>query len=73
MMGAGGITELIACVRALETGLLPPNLGLTRQDPACDLRLVEPGRQEARISAAMTSAFGFGGQNACLIVGKGEA
>lgn len=73
MMGAGGITELIACVLALETGLLPPNLGLTRQDPACDLRLVEPGRQEARISAAMTSAFGFGGQNSCLIVGKGEA
>ena len=73
MMGAGGITELIACVRALETGLLPPNLGLTRQDPACGLRLVTAGRQEAAVAAAMTNAFGFGGQNACLIVGKGEA
>ena len=73
MMGAGGITELIACIRALETGLLPPNLGLTKQDPACDLRLVTPGRQEVPIAAAMTNAFGFGGQNSCLIVGKGEA
>jgi len=72
MMGAGGITELIACILALETGLLPPNLGLTRQDPECALRLVEPGRQEARIDAAMTSAFGFGGQNSCLIVGRAD-
>ena len=71
-MGAGGITELIACILALETGLLPPNLGLTRQDPECALRLVEPGRQEARIDAAMTSAFGFGGQNSCLIVGRAD-
>ncbi len=72
MMGAGGITELIACVKALEAGLLPPNLGLTQRDPGCDLDLVtEPGR-EAKLKAAMSNAFGFGGQNSSLIVGIAE-
>ena len=72
MMGAGGITELIACVKALETGLLPPNLGFTAADEACPLPLVtEPGR-ETKLKAAMSNAFGFGGQNASLIVGRAE-
>ena len=72
MMGAGGITELIACVKALETGLLPPNLGFTAADEACPLPLVtEPGRETKR-KAAMSNAFGFGGQNSSLIVGRAE-
>ncbi len=70
MMGAGGITELIACVKALETGLLPPNLGLTKQDPACRLDLVAPEAREGSWRVAMSNAFGFGGQNSCLIVGR---
>ncbi len=70
MMGAGGITELIACVKALETGLLPPNLGLTKQDPACRLDLVAPEAREKSCRLAMSNAFGFGGQNSCLIVGR---
>ena len=69
MMGAGGVTELIACVKALETGLLPPNLGLTELDPDCDLDLVTEIGREAKVKAAMSNAFGFGGQNSSLIVG----
>lgn len=72
MMGAGGITELIACVKALETGLLPPNLGFTAADETCPLPLVtEPGR-ETKLKAAMSNAFGFGGQNSSLIVARAE-
>ncbi len=72
MMGAGGVTELIACIKALETGLLPPNLGWTDPDPDCALDLVtEPGR-EVKLRAAMSNAFGFGGQNSSLIVGTAE-
>ena len=70
MMGAGGITELIACVKALETGLLPPNLGLSEQDPACGLDLAAPAAREGRYRVAMSNAFGFGGQNSCLLVGS---
>ncbi len=72
MMGAGGITELIACVKALETGLLPPNLGFTAADEACPLPLVTETGARTELRAAMSNAFGFGGQNSSLIVGKAE-
>lgn len=70
MMGAGGVTELIACIKVLETGLLPPNLGFTAADAACPLPLVTEVGRGARIRAAMSNAFGFGGQNSSLIVGQ---
>ena len=69
MMGAGGVTELIACIKALETGLLPPNLGFTAPDEACPLPLVTEIGRRAKLKAAMSNAFGFGGQNSSLIVG----
>ena len=69
MMGAGGVTELIACIKALETGLLPPNLGFTALDEACPLPLVTEIGRRAKLKAAMSNAFGFGGQNSSLIVG----
>lgn len=65
MMGAGGITEAIACIQAIRTGLLPPTLNLDRPEIDLDFVTKEPCRQE--ITAAMTNAFGFGGQNSSLI------
>ena len=35
MMGAGGITETITCVKAIETGVLPPTINLSEVDPEC--------------------------------------
>lgn len=70
MMGAGGVTELIACVQAVRTGLCPPNLGLTEPDPACPLNLIRGGEGAREIRAAMSNAMGFGGQNSCVIVGQ---
>ena len=70
MMGAGGITELIACVQAIRTGKIPPNVGFTEADPECPVN-VSPELQEGlKIDAAMSNALGFGGQNSCVIVGK---
>ena len=65
MMGGGGITEAIACIMAIRTGLLPPTLNLT--DPAADLDFVTGSCRESAVNAAMTNAFGFGGQNSTLI------
>lgn len=65
MMGAGGITEAIACIQAIRTGILPPTLNLDQPDAELDFVAKEPCRQE--ISAAMTNGFGFGGQNSSLI------
>ena len=70
MMGAGGVTEVITCVKAIETGVLPPNLGLTEQDEQCGLNLVTAGNNKRQIGVALSEALGFGGQNSCVIVGK---
>ena len=72
MMGAGGIIELITCIKAIETGTLPVSTGLTEQDEECDLKLVTKENCRQEISVAMSNALGFGGQNSSLIVGRPE-
>lgn len=68
MMGAGGITEAIACIQALRAGVLPPTLNLDQ--PEADLDFVANQAEQREITAAMTNAFGFGGQNSSLIFKK---
>lgn len=72
MMGAGGVTEVIACVKAVETGILPPTLHVETADPACDLDVIPNEARRAEIRYAMSNAFGFGGQNSSVIVGRFE-
>ncbi len=69
MMGAGGITEVIACLMACREGILPHTLNVTKLDPECqgvDVITRQPRRTAIR--AAMSNAFGFGGQNSSVIV-----
>ena len=74
MMGAGGITEAIACIKAIETGTLPPTINLHEVDPECDgIDFVPNTAKEAKIDHAMSNAFGFGGQNSSIIVGRYES
>ena len=71
MMGAGGITETITCVKAIETGVLPPTINLSEVDPECaGIDFVANTAKKADIKYAMSNAFGFGGQNSSIIVGK---
>ena len=70
MMGAGGVTEVIACIQAIRTGLLPPTLGLQTPDPECPLTFVGAQPEQKQIRAAASNAMGFGGQNSCVIVGQ---
>ena len=67
LMGAGGGIEAVACVRALETGTIPPTINHENPDPDCDLDYVPNVAREAPITTAMSNAFGFGGHNATLI------
>jgi 3-oxoacyl-[acyl-carrier-protein] synthase II len=67
LMGAGGGIEAVACVRALETGVLPPTINLENPDPECDLDYVPNEARQAPIATAMSNAFGFGGHNATLV------
>lgn len=71
MMGAGGITEAIACIKTIETGVIPPTINLNEVDPECDgIDFVANTAKNAKIDYAMSNAFGFGGQNSSIIVGR---
>lgn len=70
LMSVGGLTEVIACVKALQDNILPPTLNLYRQDPACDLDYIPLKARKTRIEAAMSNSLGFGGQNSSIIVKK---
>ena len=71
MMGAGGITETITCIKAIETGIIPPTINLNEVDPECaGIDFVANTAKKADIKYAMSNALGFGGQNSSIIVGK---
>ena len=66
MLGAAGAAEAIACVKALETGILPPTINLTSPDPALDLNYIPGKAQNVQVDTAISTSLGFGGHNACI-------
>ena len=70
LMGAGGLTEAIACIKAIQDGTLPPTLHLDTPDPDCDLDYVPNTARKADVSAAMSNSLGFGGQNSSIILSR---
>lgn len=71
LLGAAGAVEAIYALLAVRTGLLPPTRNLDAVDPACDgIDLVPHRAKAAQIDYAMSNAFGFGGVNAAVIVGR---
>jgi 3-oxoacyl-[acyl-carrier-protein] synthase II len=67
LLGAAGAVEMIASILALVHQTLPPTINLDNADPDCDLHYVPNQPEERRVTAVMSNAFGFGGQNASLI------
>jgi 3-oxoacyl-[acyl-carrier-protein] synthase II len=70
MLGAAGATELVFCVKAIETGIVPPTLNLEKPDPECDLDYVPHTPREMPVNAIVNNSFGFGGHNATVIARK---
>lgn len=69
MMGAGGITEVITCLLACREGVLPATMNTCELDPACaGVDIITGSARRSGIRAAMSNAFGFGGQNSSIIV-----
>lgn len=69
MMGAGGITEVITCLLACREGVLPATMNTSELDPACaGVDIITGSARRSGIRAAMSNAFGFGGQNSSIIV-----
>jgi 3-oxoacyl-[acyl-carrier-protein] synthase II len=67
LLGAAGGVEAVACVRAIETGCLPPTINYETPDPDCDLDYVPNEARQATVEVAMSNSFGFGGHNATVI------
>ncbi len=70
LIGAAGAVELLAAIFAVERQLLPATINLHERDPECDLDYVPNAPRPARVRRALSSSFGFGGQNAALLVGS---
>ncbi|MCB9545035.1 MAG: hypothetical protein H6706_03990 [Myxococcales bacterium] len=68
-IAAAGAVELLACLAAFRGGRLPPNAHLTAADPALDLDLVEATGRAGAPGVILSNSFGFGGQNAALVLG----
>jgi 3-oxoacyl-[acyl-carrier-protein] synthase II len=72
LMGAGGGIEAIACIRALEEGILPPTINYEHPDPDCDLDYVPNEARRLEVRTAISNSFGFGGHNATLVFRRWE-
>jgi 3-oxoacyl-[acyl-carrier-protein] synthase II len=69
-LGATGAIEAALSALAMERGYLPPTLNRLEPDPACPLDVVPNHGRAARIEYAMSNAFGFGGINSCIVLGR---
>ena len=69
-LGASGALEAVACVKAITEGMVHPTINYRVPDPACDLDYVPNVARQHQVKVALSNAFGFGGQNACLVFRK---
>jgi 3-oxoacyl-[acyl-carrier-protein] synthase II len=72
MLGATAAVELIVAIKTINHSLIPPTINLDNQDERCDLKMdyVPWKAREAKVDIALSNSFGFGGHNACLVVGR---
>lgn len=72
LLGAAGAIESLACLLAIEKGIIPPTINHFTDDPEIDpkLNLTFNKAQKREVNIAMSNTFGFGGHNTSLIFGK---
>jgi 3-oxoacyl-[acyl-carrier-protein] synthase II len=68
LIGAAGAVEAVALALSLSENVVPPTINLTEPDPACDLDYVPQTAREYRVRTAVSTSFGFGGQNGALVM-----
>jgi 3-oxoacyl-[acyl-carrier-protein] synthase II len=73
LLGAAGGLESIFCIKALESGILPPTINLEKQDPECDLYYVPNQSEKREIKYALNNSFGFGGTNSSTLFKKPDS
>lgn len=69
-LGAAGGLETIVCLKAIQTGVIPPTINYTTPDPDCDLDCTPNTARERAVNVAVNTNLGFGGHNGVIIVKK---
>lgn len=72
LLGAAGAVEALACIHAIQSGIVPPTINFEIPDPEIDynLNLTLNKAQRREINVAISNTFGFGGHNSCLVFRK---
>jgi nodulation protein E len=70
LIGGTGAVELLACLMALNEGVIAPTIGYEEPDPECALDVVPNEAREAEVDVVLSNAFAFGGLNAVLALGR---
>lgn len=72
LLGAAGSVEALACIHAINSGVIPPTINFEIEDPEIDynLNLTLNKAQHREVNVAMNNTFGFGGHNSCVIFKK---
>ena len=70
LVAAAGAIELGASLIAMKNSIIPPTINYSVKDEECDLDYVPNAARENKLNSILSNSFGFGGQNACLIIKK---
>ncbi len=73
LIAAAGAVEGVVCALAIARGEMPVNANLTERDPDCDLNLVVGAPLREPVRMALSTSFGFGGSNSCIVMRHPEA
>ena len=68
MMAAAGIVELIASLKCIREGVIPPTINYENPDPECNLNYVPNEAQRISVKTVLSNSFGFGGQNSSIVI-----
>lgn len=72
LLGAAGAVEAIICTKAIDEGIVPPNINYKEKDEECDLNLVVGDSKKENLNIVLSNSLGFGGHNACIAIKKFE-
>ncbi|MBI2856010.1 MAG: beta-ketoacyl-ACP synthase II [Chloroflexi bacterium] len=72
VLGGSGAMEAVASIMTILDGVIHPTINLENPDPACDLDYVPNVARQQRVDTVLSNSFGFGGQNACLLLRRYE-
>jgi len=72
-IAAAGAIEFVLTLLGINHSVILPTINYEFRDPKCDLDYVPNEARTKNIDRALSNAFGFGGQNACLCIGRFEA